>query len=141
MGCYNSIVIDKPANEVWKAFKDFHDFSWSKNVITKVEKIGDKSTNEIGAKRILNDAFHETLLSYDDAAKNLTYSIDDGPDVMSKDNVKGYVGEVTVFSVTENNSSFVLWTSKWESAKTEGVADFCNPIYYGLLQDLKSSFS
>ena len=141
MGCYNSIVINKPADEVWKAFKDFHNLSWAKNVITKVEKIGDKSLNEIGAKRILNDAFHETLLSYDDDGKNLTYSIDDGPAVMSKDNVKGYIGEISVFSVSADNSSFVLWTSKWDSAITEGVADFCNPIYHGVLQDLKKYFS
>ena len=60
---------------------------------------------------------------------------------MSKDNVKGYIGEITVFPVTENNSSFVLWTSKWDSAIEEGVADFCNPIYYGVLQDLKNHFS
>jgi len=140
MGCYNSIVINKPTEEVWTAFKDFHDLSWSKNVITKVDKIGDKSTNEIGAQRILNDAFHETLLSYDDDAKNLTYSIDDGPDVMSKDNVEGYVGEVTVFSVTENNSSFVLWTSGWKSAKVDGIADFCKPYLLRTLTRLKEPF-
>lgn len=141
MGCYNSILINKPADEVWKAFKDFHDLSWANNVITKVEKVGDKSSTEVGAKRILNDAFHETLLSIDNAARNLTYSIDDGPAEVSKDNVTGYIGEISVFSVSEDNPSFVLWTSKWESAKTDGVADFCNPIYYGILQDLKSSFS
>ena len=141
MGCYNSIVINKPADEVWKAFKDFHDLSWAKNVITKVDKVGGKSLNEIGAKRILNDAFHETLLSYDEEVKNLTYSIDDGPAVMSKDNVKGYIGEISVFSVSADNSSFVLWTSKWDSAINEGVADFCNPIYHGFLQDLKTHFS
>jgi len=55
--------------------------------------------------------------------------------------VKGYIGEVTVFPVTENNSSFVLWTSKWDSAIEEGVPDFCNPIYYGVLQGLKNHFS
>jgi len=141
LGCYNSIIINKPADEVWKAFKDFHDLSWASNVITKVEKVGDKSLSEIGSKRILNDAFHETLVSYNDDAKKLTYSIDDAPAVMSKDNVKGYIGEVTVFPVTENNSSFVLWTSKWDSAIEEGVADFFNPIYYGVLQDLKTHFS
>ena len=141
MGCYNSIVINKPADEVWKAFSNFHDLLWAKNVITKVDKIGDKSSTEVGAKRILNDAFHERLLSIDNVARTLTYSIDDGPAVMSKDNVSGYIGEITVFSVSENDSSFVLWTSKWDSAKTEGVADFCNPIYYGVLQDLKAHLS
>lgn len=70
-----------------------------------------------------------------------TYSIDDGPDIVSKDNVTGYVGEVTVFSVSDSDASFVLWTSKWESEIESGVADFCNPIYHAILQDLKSHFS
>jgi hypothetical protein len=50
--------------------------SWSKNVISKVEIVGDRSADEIGAKRILNDAFHETLLSVDNNSKKFTYSID-----------------------------------------------------------------
>ena len=70
-----------------------------------------------------------------------TYSIDDGPAVVSKDNVTGYVGEVTVYSVSDSDASFVLWTSKWASEKGGGVADFCNPIYHAILQDLKSHFS
>jgi hypothetical protein len=121
--------------------KKIHNLSWSKNVVSKVDIIGDKSSDEIGAKRILNDAFHETLVSLDDASKNFTYSIDDGPAAVSKDNVEGYIGDVTVFSVSENDSSFVVWTSKWESSKEGGVAEFCNPIYHALLQDLKSHFS
>jgi hypothetical protein len=141
MGCYNSVVIDAPADKVWELLKDFHDLSWSKNVITKVDVIGNKLSNEIGAKRILNEAFHETLLSLDNGEKRFTYSIDDGPDAVSKDNVEGYVGEVSVFSVSDNDTSFVLWTSQWEATKEDGVADFCNPVYHALLQDLKSHFS
>ncbi len=141
MGCYNSIVINSDADKVWCVLKNFHDLSWSKNVITNVEVVGDVSSNNIGSKRILNDAFHETLLTVDNVRRRFTYSIDDGPSVVSKDNVSGYIGEVTVFSVSENNTSFVLWTSKWDSAKESGVADFCNPIYHALLQDLKSHFS
>ena len=141
MGCYNSIVINSDADKVWGVLKNFHDLSWSKNVITKVEVVGDKSLNEIGSRRILNEAFHETLQTVDDSTRKFSYSIDDGPDVVSKENVVGYIGEVTVFPITENNTSFVLWTSKWTSAKDEGVADFCNPIYHALLQDLKNHFS
>ena len=141
MGCYNSIVINSNADKVWDVLKNFHDLSWSKNVITKVEVVGNITSNKIGSKRILNDAFHETLQSVDNAGRKFTYSIDDGPAVVSKENVTGYVGEVTVFSVSENNTSFVLWTSKWDSAKESGVGDFCNPIYRALLQDLKSHFS
>jgi len=141
MGCYNSIVINSDADKVWSVIIKIHDLSWSKNVITKVEVVGDISSNEIGSKRILNEAFYETLQTVDNVGRKFSYSIDDGSAVVSKENVVGYIGEVTVFPVTENNTSFVLWTSKWESAKEGGVADFCNPIYHALLQDLKNHFS
>jgi hypothetical protein len=89
MGCNNSIVINSSADKVWDMLKKFHDFSWSKNVITKVDKVGDKAGHEVGAKRVLNDAFHETLLSLDEAGMCFTYSIDDGPASVSKDNMSG----------------------------------------------------
>ena len=141
MGCFNSIVINAPSHEVWNVLKNFHDLSWSKNVITDVKPVGNKSSNEVGAKRILNDMFHETLLSLDNSKNKFTYSIDDGPAAVSKDNVEGYIGEVAVYAVTENDTSFVLWTSKWKNEKEGGVAEFCNPIYHALLQDLKLHFS
>ena len=140
MGCYNSAVINASSDNVFGLLKNFHDLSWSKNVISKVEKIGDKRHYEVGAKRILNDAFHETLRSIDNDKKTFTYSIDDGPGPVSKDNVTGYIGEVSVIPITEDDSSVVVWTSKWASDKDGGVADFCNPIYHALLQDLKSHF-
>jgi len=140
MGCYNSIVIDAPVGEVWDVLRNFHDLTWGRNVIAKVEMVGDKAFYEIGAKRITNDVFFETLLSFDNHARKFSYSIDDGPGVVSKDNVKGYVAEMNVFPVTENDTTFVLWTSEWESAKDEGVAEFCNPLYEALLQDLKTHF-
>ena len=140
MGCYNSVVVNAPSDKVFNLLKNFHDLSWSKNVVTKVDIIGNKSHNEVGAKRILNEAFHETLQSIDNDTMKFTYSIDDGPGPVAKDNVSGYLGEVSVIPVTENDSSVVVWSSKWASSKEGGVADFCNPIYHALLQDLKSHF-
>ena len=141
MGCYNSIVINASPDKVWDVLKDFHNLSWSENVVSKVEKIGSKSSNEVGAKRVLNNAFHETLVSLDHSQMKFSYSIGDGPAVVFKDNVEGYLGEAPVYLVSDNNSSFVLCTSKWKFAKEGGIADFCNPIYHALLQDLKSHFS
>lgn len=141
MGCFNSIVINAPADKVWEALKSFHNLSWSKNVITKLDIIGDKKDGEVGAKRILNDAFHETLLSVNESAKKFTYSIDDGPGPVSKENVDGYIGTVEVREVSADNTSYVSWKSEWANAKEGGVADFCNPIYHALLQDLKGHFS
>ena len=141
MGCYNSIVIEAPAEKVWDVLRNFHELSWARNIITKVEIVGDKPFFEVGAKRIVNDSFYETLLSFDNHAKKFSYSIDDGPGVASKDNLIGYVGELTVLPVTENNSSFVLWTTTWELEKKEGVAEFLNPLYEALLLDLKTYIS
>ncbi len=141
MGCFNSTVIIATADKVFATINNFHDLSWSKNVITKLDVIGEKSGNEIGAKRVLNDAFHETLLSVDVDNRRFTYSIDDGPGPVSKDDVDGYIGEVSVIPITENDTSLVVWASKWDTSKSGGVAEFCNPIYHALLQDLKSHFS
>ncbi len=138
MGCYNSIVIEAPAEKVWDVLRNFHELSWARNVIAKVEIVGDKSFFEVGAKRIVNGTFYETLLSFDNKARKFSYSIDDGPGPVSKDNLFGYVGELTVFPVTENNSSFVSWTTRWDLEKNEGVTDFLNPLYKALLQDLKT---
>ncbi|NND51789.1 MAG: SRPBCC family protein [Flavobacteriaceae bacterium] len=141
MGCYNSIVINAPADKVFDTLKNFHDVSWSKNVVTKVDPIGEKAGHEIGAKRVLNDAFHETLLTVDKAKRNFSYSIDEGPGPLNTNNIDGYIGKVSVRPITENDTAFVQWSSEWNSDKEGGIAEFCNPIYYALLQDLKQHFS
>lgn len=139
--CYNSITISAPASEVWATLRNFHDMSWAEGVITSCVAVGDTSADQVGAKRVLNDAFHERLRSIDDAARRLTYTIDDGPGPVSKESVKNYVGEVRVAPITENDTSFVEWQSSYESADESAVGEFCNPIYVALLAALKKSFS
>ncbi len=140
MSCYNSIVIDAPVDKVWAAVRDFHNLSAFPNVVEKLEVVGDLSGTQIGARRVLNDAFQETLLALDDNARVVRYSIDDGPEAVSKDNVTGYVGQVKVFPVTADNTTFVEWTSSWDDSGG-GVGEFCSPIYQALLGDLKASLS
>lgn len=140
MGCYNSTVINAPTDQVWKKLRDFHDMSWAAGVIESSTAVGSKGPSEPGAQRILNNAFHETLKEIDDQTRSLRYSIDDGPAAISKDNVRGYIGEVRVFDVTDTGGSFILWTSEWE-ASGGGVAEFCNPIYQALLSALKKAFN
>jgi hypothetical protein len=140
MECYNSIVINAPADEVWNNVKNFGDLSSAKTVVSKVDILGDKSPNEIGAQWTLNDAIEESLLSVAEGCKKFTDSIDDGPGPVSKDSVGEYVGEVSVYLVSENNTSFAIWASKWASSKEGGVKEFCSPVYHALLQNLKSHF-
>ena len=70
----------------------------------------------------------------------MRYTIDDGPGPFNSDNVTGYTGKVEAFPVKEDNTTFVLWTSEW-SADGEGAKAFCDPIYQGLLADLKAHFA
>ncbi|HJP29467.1 MAG TPA: SRPBCC family protein [Candidatus Latescibacteria bacterium] len=140
MGCYNSAVVAASADKVWARLRDFHDMSAFPNVVEKVDKVGEAPGTQIGAKRVINDAFHETLVALDDEARVIRYSIDDGPDAVAKDKVLGYIGEVRVFPVTASDETFVLWTSSW-AASDGGVAELCNPIYQALLGDLQASFA
>ena len=140
MGCYNSCVVNAPVDTVWAALRNFHDLSWAPQVITSLEKVGDASSDQIGAKRLLNGAFHETLRGLDDTDRVVTYSIDDGPNAVSRDNVSDYVGVVRVFSVTDGEVSFVQWSSSWQDSRG-GVKEFCLPIYQAFLDSLKQHFA
>ncbi len=140
MGCYNTCVVSAPVDQVWSALRNFHDLSWAPQVITSLDTVGDAGADQPGAKRVLNGVFHETLKTVDEAERTLTYSIDDGPDAVSKDNVTGYIGKVRVLPVTDTNGSFVEWSSSWENSKG-GVEDVCNPSDQALLDGLKAPFA
>lgn len=135
---YQSIVINAPADKIWKTIRSFHDVSWAPNVITDVESVGNVGPTEKGAKRILNKAFHETLIELRDADRTIVYSIDDGPPPVSKDDISGYRGRVVVRPVTEGTGSFVEWSSSWQK-NDQAAAEFCHPIYVALLNDMKKT--
>ncbi|MEC4672529.1 MAG: SRPBCC family protein [Nitrospirota bacterium] len=139
--CYNSAVINAPCQTVWEKIRNFHDLAWAAGVVTKTAIVGDLKGDQIGAKRILNDVFHETLLSLEDEERTFSYRIDDGPGPVAKDAVKNYVGAVRVLPITENNTTFVEWQSTYESADDRAVGELCNPIYQAVLQALKNHFS
>ena len=140
MGCYNSCVVQGSVEDVWSALRNFHDLSWAPGVVEKLERVGEAAADQIGARRVLNGVFHETLLSLNDVERELKYSIDDGPGPVAKDQVANYVGVVRVFRVTDGNATFVEWSSSWQDSKG-GVKEFCDPIYQALLGALQKHFS
>lgn len=137
--CYNSVEISAPIEDVWKAVSNFHDMSWAPDVITSVTKVGEKGKNEVGAKRILNDAFHETLIKFDPSNHTYSYSIDDGPGPVASDAVSNYIGVVKLSD--KSGVCLVEWSSSFDSANEDEVSEFCNPIYQALLAALKDTFS
>jgi len=136
--CHNTIEVNASVNEVWDKIINFHDLSWAPNVIEKVETVGDKSGNEIGAKRVLNDAFHETLLSVDASNHTFTYAIENGPGPLESNAVDSYVGKVVL--KPSGNGTEVVWTYEYQSQDDNGIAELCNPVYQALLSDLAKQF-
>lgn len=131
-----SRLINAPIEEVWARFSDFHDLSWASEIINSVERIGDIPGGRVGAKRLLNGAFHETLLAIDHENKTLTYSIDQGPPPL--DAVSNYKGVVRLSSEPETGRTLVQWSSSWQS-DSEDAVDFCHNIYVALLDALAKS--
>ncbi len=135
-----SIDIYAPISDVWAKLNDFHDFSWAPNVITSVDKVGDIDGGQVGAQRVLNNAFHETLVEIDNNNYSLKYSIDDGPSPVSKNDVSNYFGSINLSTSGERGQTHVSWISSWES-DSEDAVEFCHGIYVALLNELAASFS
>lgn len=135
-----SIDISAPISDVWARVSNFHDFSYAARVITSLEKVGDLNGYQIGAKRLLNNVFHETLVEIDNDAYYLKYSIDDGPSPISKNEVANYFGVIQLSAPGGNAQTHVSWTSSWDSESNDGV-EFCHGIYVALLNELAASFS
>ena len=96
---YQTAVIKAPVAQVWNKIKNFHDLSWGSAIVEKCEAVKSKAGGQIGASRILNDAFHETLVEFSELDKSFKYSIDDGPAPVSKNDVKDYVGAVRLIPI------------------------------------------
>ena len=137
--CYNSTVINAQSDKVWNLLRDFHDMSWAKGVIPQVDTVGDLPADQPGAKRILNEVFHETLVELNDDEKYFVYSIDDSPGPIAKETVSNYLGKARVAPITATGASFVEWSSSYISEDDSAVGEFCDPIYYALLQTLKET--
>jgi len=136
---YQSIVINAPIEEVWDRVKIFHDFSWASDIITSCDAVGAKGSSEVGAKRILNNVFHETLTRMEPQNHLLEYSIDDGPSPVSSTEVSNYIGSLKLRPVTLGHATFVEWSSNWQSSQQDAV-EFCHGIYVALLQALAKGF-
>ena len=138
--CVNSAVIPAPVDEVWKRIRNFHDMSWTPAIET-LERVGDARGDQVGAKRILNGAFHETLVGIDELERSFQYQITDGPSPLSKDELLYYHSEVKVLPVTDENASFVIWESRYESRDDTQIKQVCDAFYITFLAHLKAQYS
>lgn len=134
-----SITVNQPIEKVWNTISNFHDMSWCPNVITSCVPDGDAGGDEVGAKRVLNDAFHETLIEANADDHVIRYSIDNGPPPVSRDDVSNYVGVIKL-SAADDGATLVKWSSSWD-ADGEDAVEFVQGIYVALLGDLANTLN
>ncbi len=138
--CHHSAVINAPVAEVWAILRNFHDLSWT-SAIESLEPVGDVRSDQVGAKRLLNGAIHETLRALNDLEHTFQYQITDGPSPISKDDLKFYYGTVSVLPVTDQNTSYVSWITRFEAKDDAVTQEFCDPFYSTFLAHLKARFA
>jgi len=136
--CYQSKIINAPIEKVWETIKCFHNLDWAPSVVTSTQKVGELKGNQVGAKRILNEAFHETLLDVCDRGHTFSYSIDEGVSPVSSKEVSNYVGVVKLHPITLSNETLIEWKSSWE-AKTKEAEEFCHMLYVAMMNDLNET--
>jgi hypothetical protein len=135
---HQSIEIEVPADVVWNTIRNFYDMSWAPNVIQNTRAVGDVNGGKVGAQRLLNGQFSETLIELNDDSRIMRYSIDDGPSPVSKAEIDNYAGCIEVKPSPSGNGALVEWSSGWEKNE-EQVREFCQNIYVALLNDMKQS--
>lgn len=132
-----AVTIGQPIDSVWEAVGDFHDLSWCPNVVSSCTRVGDASGKATGARRIVNDAFHERLRARSDYQHLIGYHVEQGPPPVSSHEVAGFLVEMRLSPVGDNATNVacnVLW-----AAENDDAIAFCESTYAAMLRDLRNS--
>lgn len=111
-----STVIDAPVDEVWNVIRDFngHDQWHPAIAISQIER--SEKSDRIGCVRRfrLQDGseLREKLLTLSDMEQTFSYCLLDTPVPLFN-----YVAHVRLFPVTDDNSTFWEWESRFDTPK------------------------
>ena len=116
-----SIVIDKPASEVWSVIRDFIGLTAWSNAVVRARITNGKASDQLGAVRELEveggSLFVETLVAISDEQRFLTYDIVEGPIP-----VTNYLAKMQVLQVTETDQSYVCWAAEFDTPDDQVAA-------------------
>ena len=129
-----AVDIDAPIDRVWKIIRNFHDFSWAEGMVKSCLAIGEVKGTTVGAKRVANGVFHETLLELDESGYTLRYLVEEGPPPLTSTEVSDFQG-VMQLRENSNDGTCVEWSAIWNAEDDAGVK-FCKGMYKGLLREM-----
>lgn len=137
---YASTVIDRPADKVWAAVRDFNGLPvWFSDAIARSEIEDGKGSDQVGCVRnfYLQDGAHirERLLSFSDVDRSYSYNFETTPFA-----IENYHATLRVTPVTDTDRSFVEWWTTFDcppDKAAEWVDTFAKAIFGGGLQCLR----
>lgn len=111
-----SKVIDFPVEKVWEYSKSFDAMKKWNSEIAELHIEGGKKADQVGCIRnftLKNGAnVRETLLSFSDIDRSLTYDI-----IVSPMPIENYVATFTCRPITEGNKTLVEWSATFDVSK------------------------
>ena len=114
---YFSIVLDRPAQDVWAVIRPFDHYRWAGVESETIIEDG-KAGDQVGAIRRVNSAgkiIRQKLLVHSDRERMYTYSLCDPAPFPVRD----YVATIRVTPVVESGQSFVEWWATFDCAADE----------------------
>jgi hypothetical protein len=112
---YYSIVLDHPADEVWKVIRPFDHYSWAGVESETIIEDG-KAGDQVGAVRrvtLPDRVIRQKLLTHSDIERFYTYLFcEPAP-------VRNYVATIHVAPVVESRQCFVEWQASFDCAEEE----------------------
>jgi hypothetical protein len=114
---YYSIVLDYPADEVWRTIRPFDHYSWAGVPGVTVIEDG-KAGDQVGAVRRFaggDRVLRQILLAHSDMERSYSYAFCDTAPFP----VRNYVATIRVLPVVETHTAFVEWSATFDCAETE----------------------
>ncbi|MER3410186.1 MAG: MxaD family protein [Thermoleophilia bacterium] len=138
---YYSTMVDKPADEVWAAIRDFNALpAWFSEAVSESKIEEGKAGDQVGAVRsfTLRDGTHlrERLLSHSDVTRCYSYNFEKTPF-----DVDNYHATLRVTKVVDGDRAFVEWWTTFDCDRDK-IAYwqdfFANQIFQAGLTSLKA---
>jgi len=114
---YYSMVIDRPADEVWAVIRPFGHYAWAGVPSETVIEDG-KAGDQVSAVRrvsLRDKTIRQALLAHSDRDRSYSYALLDP----SPFPVRDYVATIRVTPVVESNAAFVEWWATFDCAAEE----------------------
>jgi hypothetical protein len=114
---YYSIVLDHPADEVWKTIRSFDHHSWAGVPGETIIEDG-KAGDQVGAVRRFSGGsavIRQRLLAHSDVDRSYIYEFCDAAPFP----IDNYAATIRVVPIVENDTAFVEWSATFDCAADE----------------------